>query len=216
MNKFICSSAIAACLLLGVPGVDFFAVSAQSTALTVSSASKSIRGEGSVKFELIENDLSTSCSEPLPKFFRRGPRGKQGPSGPTGATGPVGPAGPTFNQYASAFNANGVFTEGNLLFTPDSIQGITYDETTGVFSINATGIYQIMICSTPSAQDGGVFQLLVNNTSVGAPLTLSGIPGPASMTIIRSLTEGDTIALGVVSSASYSAQAASMTINQIN
>ncbi len=136
-----------------------------------------------------------------------GPRGLIGPQGTSGTTGPTGSAGatgqagaalPSFNSYYSSFNVPGFFLDPgqqeNLLFNvpPLASNGITYDNDTGVFTVNNNGAYAISISSLIENGDSGAFRLLVNNFTIG-PTNFFLVPG--SIFVIINLLAGDQIAI---------------------
>ena len=75
-----------------------------------------------------------------------GPTGIQGPTGPTGATGPTGPAGTNFNSFAMVHdesNSAVPITEAVKFNVPNLLNEITYDPTTGEFTVPTAGEYII-------------------------------------------------------------------------
>ncbi|HQD73380.1 MAG TPA: collagen-like protein, partial [Clostridiales bacterium] len=83
-----------------------------------------------------------------------GPTGPEGPIGPTGPTGPEGPTGPTgptpelqgLQVQATGLGAATVDDGDNLIFDTvvnDAAADIDYDDATGVFTIQADGLYYI-------------------------------------------------------------------------
>ena len=75
-----------------------------------------------------------------------GATGITGPTGPTGATGPTGPAGGNFNSFAMVHdesNSAVPMTESVKFNVPNLLNEITYDATTGEFSIPTAGEYMV-------------------------------------------------------------------------
>jgi len=82
----------------------------------------------------------------LLKRGKRGKKGNTGPTGPTGPTGATGGSGSSFEVYASynSVEVQTVAAGANALFENEivlSAQGISYNDTTGVFTIDAPGTY---------------------------------------------------------------------------
>ena len=83
-----------------------------------------------------------------------GPTGRTGPTGPTGqngqngATGPTGPTGPSFNSYLNGVittNKISIAVGSTIIYDNVNIVGsdINYNSSTGIFTINTTGVYVI-------------------------------------------------------------------------
>ena len=75
-----------------------------------------------------------------------GATGMQGPTGPTGATGATGPSGGSFNAAAMVHDETNAVVPVNEAIKPtitNLSNGITYDPTTGEFTVPQTGQYLI-------------------------------------------------------------------------
>ena len=75
-----------------------------------------------------------------------GATGMQGPTGPTGATGATGPSGGSFNAAAMVHDETNTVVPINEAIKPSITNlsnGITYDPTTGEFTVPQTGQYLI-------------------------------------------------------------------------
>ena len=76
----------------------------------------------------------------------QGPTGPTGPQGPTGPTGATGPAGSNFNSFAMVHdesNSGIPITEAVKFNVPNLLNEITYDPTTGEFTVPTAGEYMI-------------------------------------------------------------------------
>ena len=75
-----------------------------------------------------------------------GPTGATGLQGPTGPTGATGPAGSNFNSFAMVHdesNSGIPITEAVKFNVPNLLNEITYDPTTGEFTVPTAGEYMI-------------------------------------------------------------------------
>lgn len=76
----------------------------------------------------------------------QGPTGSQGPTGPTGATGPTGPSGGSYNAAAMVHDESNAIVPISEAVKPtitNLSNGITYDQTTGEFTVPSDGLYLI-------------------------------------------------------------------------
>lgn len=147
-----------------------------------------------------------------------GVAGATGPTGAAGPTGSTGPVGTSFGNYASGFNLNTLARNAEeqdiVLFSPLT-NGIIYDSVTGTFTINTSGVYAINL-SCINLDLGflaGKYRLLINGTTITETFNLPG----SSISIIQSLTIGDTIELQKIPTAAVLTETTiSIAINQID
>ena len=93
---------------------------------------------------------------------------KQGPAGPAGDQGPQGGG---FQQFASYWLTNQPsLVEGqNVLFNlQQTLTGIEYDSTTGIFTLSP-GVYAINFFATPNSSFQNTLNLNVNGTIIPTP-----------------------------------------------
>ena len=86
------------------------------------------------------------CTGPTGPTGATGITGPTGPTGATGITGPTGPAGGNFNSFAMVHdesNSAVPMTESVKFNVPNLLNEITYDATTGEFSIPTAGEYMV-------------------------------------------------------------------------
>ena len=111
-----------------------------------------------------------------------------GPRGPRGAHGPAGDPGSDFQQYACLYNNIGqTLTSGeNVLFQNQiSLAGITYDGTTGVFTLQP-GTYSITYFSGPTGNlnlvaNGGI----VPNAPLGGTATIVTLANETNTLVLQ-------------------------------
>lgn len=96
------------------------------------------------------------------------PCDKQGPPGPVGDQGPQGGG---FQQFASYWLTNqpDLAVGQNVLFNlQQTLSGIEYDATTGIFTVPA-GVYAITFFATPNSSFENTLNLNVNGTILPTP-----------------------------------------------
>ena len=89
---------------------------------------------------------ATGMQGPTGPTGATGATGLQGPTGPTGATGATGPSGGSFNAAAMVHDETNTVVPINEAIKPaitNLSNGITYDPTTGEFTVPQTGQYLI-------------------------------------------------------------------------
>lgn len=118
---------------------------------------------------------------------------RPGPVGPIGQTGPQGLPGPNFGQYACLYSsvAQTLADGQNVLFGNQvSLAGITYNSTTGVFTLQP-GTYSVTYFSTPIGSISSASELnIVANGSIIPNSPLGG-----SATIVTLSNAVNTLAL---------------------
>lgn len=132
----------------------------------------------------------------------RGPRGLQGPQGPTGPQGPVGgtEASYMFAYYANANTPQSVTPGTAVKFnqTSSSADGaITFDGT-DTFTINVSGIYEILYMIDVGATTGAIGVVLQKNGTnlIGTTFALDLThPGTYSTITETSFNAGNTLKL---------------------
>lgn len=103
----------------------------------------------------------------LPKY-NRSHCDKKGPPGPVGDQGPEGGG---FQQFASYWLTNqpSLVAGQNVLFNlQQTLTGIGYDSTTGIFTV-PPGVYAINFFATPNSAFQNTLNLNVNGTIIPTP-----------------------------------------------